>query len=34
VVTGGIRMRRGGTEVADRRLGAAAWPHILRLLES
>jgi hypothetical protein len=31
VVTGGMRMRRGGTEVADRRLGAAAWPHILEL---
>lgn len=33
VVTGGIRMRRGGTDAADRRLGAAAWPHIARLLQ-
>ena len=32
VVSGGIRMRRGGTEVADRRLGDAAWTEIRRLL--
>lgn len=29
VVTAGMRIRRGGTELADRRLGAAAWQHIL-----
>lgn len=34
VVTGGIRMRRGGTDAADRRLGAAAWPHIERLFQN
>jgi uncharacterized protein len=34
VVTAGMRIRRGGTELADRRLGAAAWPHIASLLES
>lgn len=33
VVRGGVRMRRGGTETADRRLGAAAWPHLLSLLQ-
>lgn len=33
VVTGGINMRRGGTDASDRRLGAAAWPHIERLLQ-
>lgn len=33
VVTGGITMRRGGTDAADRRLGAVAWPHIQRLLQ-
>ena len=32
VVTGGMRLSRGGTETADRRLGAAAWPALLRLL--
>lgn len=32
VVTGGMRMRRGGTEEADRRLGAAAWSHVAGLL--
>ncbi len=32
VVSGGMRMRRGGTEVADRRLGAAAWEHVRALL--
>lgn len=32
VVTGGIRMRRGGSDEADRRLGAAAWPHLARVL--
>ena len=32
VVTGGMRMQRGGTEEADRRLGRAAWPHVRRLL--
>ena len=32
VVTGGIRMRRGGTDDADRRLGARAWDHIKPLL--
>ena len=29
---GGIRMRRGGTEQADRRLGQLAWDHIRRLM--
>lgn len=32
VVTDGMRMRRGGTEEADRRLGAVAWTHLTRLL--
>ena len=32
VVRGGIRMRRGGTEEADRRLGEAAWAQIRMLL--
>jgi pimeloyl-ACP methyl ester carboxylesterase len=32
VVTEGMRMQRGGTEEADRRLGAAAWAHIIKLL--
>lgn len=32
VVTAGMRMQRGGTEEADRRLGRAAWSAILRLL--
>ncbi len=32
VVTGGVRMRRGGTESADRDLGAAAWAQIKTLL--
>ncbi|NYG59324.1 pimeloyl-ACP methyl ester carboxylesterase [Nocardioides daedukensis] len=31
-VTGGMRIRRGGTEAADRDLGTAAWPHVERLL--
>ena len=31
-VNGGMAMRRGGTEQADRRLGAAAWAHIAPLL--
>ncbi|CAN5479412.1 acyl-CoA thioester hydrolase/BAAT C-terminal domain-containing protein [soil metagenome] len=30
--TGGQRMARGGDPVADSALGAAAWPHLLRLL--
>lgn len=30
--TGGQRMRRGGTDAADRRLGIAAWAHIADLL--
>jgi hypothetical protein len=30
--TTGIRMARGGTPAADRRLGAAAWTHLRRLL--
>lgn len=32
VVTAGMRMQRGGTEQADRRLGQAAWEAILPLL--
>ena len=32
VVVGGMRMRRGGSEEADRRLGRAAWEHVLALL--
>lgn len=32
VVTAGTRVARGGNEEADRRLGAAAWPHIAALL--
>lgn len=32
VVAGGARMQRGGSEEADRRLGAAAWPELLDLL--
>jgi pimeloyl-ACP methyl ester carboxylesterase len=32
VVTGGLRMRRGGTEEADRRLGTAAWAQISAIL--
>lgn len=32
VVSGGIRMRRGGTGDADRRLGVAAWDEIRTLL--
>jgi uncharacterized protein len=31
-VSGGVRMRRGGTEAADRRLGRIAWQEILSLL--
>jgi hypothetical protein len=30
-VSGGMRMRRGGTEIADRRLGSQAWPHLSAL---
>ncbi|HEY3557592.1 MAG TPA: acyl-CoA thioester hydrolase/BAAT C-terminal domain-containing protein [Kribbella sp.] len=30
--TAGQRMARGGTEAADRELGARAWPEVLRLL--
>lgn len=33
VPTGGTRMRRGGDVTADRALGAAAWPHLLRLMD-
>lgn len=33
-VSGGIRMRRGGTENADRNLGAAAWAQIQTLLRA
>jgi uncharacterized protein len=32
VPTGGTNMARGGTPAADRRLGAAAWTHIRRLM--
>jgi dienelactone hydrolase len=32
VISGGVRMRRGGTETADRRLGQLAWGGMLRLL--
>ncbi|WP_460792223.1 GrpB family protein [Nocardioides maradonensis] len=32
VVTGGQPMARGGSEDADRRLGSAAWPALLRVL--
>lgn len=32
VVSGGMRMRRGGTEAADRRLGQLAWDEMLALL--
>ena len=32
VVSGGMSMRRGGTETADRRLGQAAWTRMLPLL--
>jgi len=32
VVSGGARMRRGGTEAADRRLGRLAWDEMLLLL--
>ncbi len=32
VVTAGMRMQRGGTEEADRRLGSAAWTAIKALL--
>ncbi len=31
VVEGGARMRRGGTEVADRRLGHASWVEVCRV---
>lgn len=33
-VSGGVRMRRGGSETADRNLGAAAWAEIKTLLEA
>ncbi|HEU5038086.1 MAG TPA: acyl-CoA thioester hydrolase/BAAT C-terminal domain-containing protein [Nocardioides sp.] len=33
IVTGGTRMRRGGTAEADRRIGAAAWARISDLLD-
>lgn len=32
VVSGGVRMRRGGSELADRRLGQSAWDVIVPLL--
>ena len=32
VVSGGIRMQRGGSEAADRRLGELTWEHLLGLL--
>lgn len=32
MVSGGTRMQRGGTELADRRLGEKAWNHIATLL--
>ena len=32
VISGGLRMRRGGTEAADRRLGQLAWDEMLPLL--
>ena len=32
IVTAGMRMRRGGTDDLDRRLGATAWDHITPLL--
>lgn len=32
VISGGLRMRRGGTETADRRLGQLAWGEMLPLL--
>lgn len=31
-VAGGVTMARGGTDLADRRLGLAAWQHLERLL--
>lgn len=34
VVVGGMRMRRGGTEQADRRLGEAAWEQIRAMLRA
>ena len=33
VATGGQRMARGGSEAADRALGAKLWPHLLALLD-
>ena len=33
VATGGLRLARGGSEVADRALGAQLWPHLLALLD-
>jgi uncharacterized protein len=33
VVVGGVRMARGGSEAADRRLGTAAWQQIRRLMD-
>jgi uncharacterized protein len=32
IVKGGMRMRRGGTDDADRRLGAMAWVHLMPLI--
>jgi uncharacterized protein len=32
MVTGGMRMARGGTPEADRQLGALLWPHLRRVL--
>jgi hypothetical protein len=31
---GGVRMRRGGNEASDRRLGSAAWAHLKTLLQT
>lgn len=34
VATGGMRLARGGTEAADRDLGARVWPHLRRRLRA
>lgn len=34
VIAGGTRMRRGGAEPADRRLGRSAWAHISDVMQS
>lgn len=34
VVSAGMRMKRGGTEASDRRLGAAAWRYLKDLLQA